>query len=965
LKKPQFSRNSSAKIGFLIGLLLLVQVTTLTFRNTHAAVTYTSLSYNLQVNISYEQSQFGVMDVKGSTQFNLVITLEPSAVELHALATGNGTYSATVGSGGSDCAGVSSTGTYDSAVGSQTAFDNGTVSFYNFGTGDYTYSSPCVADANDNIIYDLIDSCFSSTPADTNGACSTFPITGGTNPVTMGPDASSGESPYTSISGSATLTLVDSTGATQSTSSSSSSSSSTNSSSSSSSNSTVESTPDCFQAFAIKLIGVRTTPSVTTYVNTVKSNDTFFIDGEFIQGPIPLGCNYSLSVRVTVTVTGGDGVPFQYGAPVVSSLGAQPIPDAPTTWVTLQPPAPPNQRALGLWQAVATAEITVSDATGSHELGPLVSDPLPFLVLSQAPTGTVLAAYGGKTLPIQTYGNIGGNVPGALTITQGNGLPTVKFNVTGQEGTFGYMTLVIPKAPPIGFGLQPAVIVNGVRIPFNLPTAPFVCLKCVTAAFWQDATNYYVRVQIHFSTDTIEIGFQTPNFKNGQPASAVLGQGDFVSKDYYVCENCLAAPHSLAFDSSGNMWVADSASNRVVKFSPPFASAMNATIAIGQPDLLTSNYSVTQSSFYDPVSVAFDSAGNMWVADYANSRVIEFKAPFSTGMQASIVIGHPTFTNSSYAYTGNSGLDGPTAIAFDSSGNLWVSDLARIMEFSPPFSNGMAASLVIGQANFTSYQSGTTSTLLRGPSSIAFDAAGNLWVADTPNNRTLEFAPPFSTGMAASIVLGQTSFTATQNCSASQSSMCSPVGVAFDSSGNLWVTDSLANRVLEFTPPFSSGMEAALVIGQPDFTSSVGGLSSGALSLTYNGTYAYANAAFDPAGNLWVADTGNNRVVGFNAQAIIETASNSSSTSESSSVSSSTSSLSSSSTSSLSSSTTSSVSSSSTSSLSSSSVPTSTAPEFPSAYLGVSLLVVLAALAAAVRKIGNRQTNSQNLERRA
>jgi len=678
-------------------------------------------------------------------------------------------------------------------------------------------------------------------------------------------------------------------------------------------------------------------------VNTVKNNDTFFIDGEFTQGPIPLGCNYSLSVRVTVTVTGGDGVPFQYGAPIVSSVGDEPIPAAPTTWVTLQPPAPPKQRALGLWQAVATAEITVSDVTGTHEVGPLTSDPLPFLVLSQAPTGTVLAAYGSKTLPIQTYGNIPGNVSGALVTTQGNGLPTVKFNVTGQTGTSGYMTLVIPKAPPVGFGLQPAVIVNGVRIPFNLPTAPFVCIACVTAAFWQDASNYYIRVQIHFSTDTVEIDFQPPYFNNGQSAASVLGQGDFVSSDYYVCESCLAAPHSLTFDSSGNMWVADSASNRVVRFSPPFRSAMNATTAIGQPDLLTSNYSVTQSSFDDPVSVAFDSAGNMWVADYINSRVLEFQPPFSTGMQASIVIGHSTFTDSSYAYTGKTGLDGPTGIAFDSSGNLWVSDLARIMEFSPPFSNGMAASLVIGQTGFNTYESGTTSALLYRPSSIAFDASGNLWVADTRNNRTLEFARPFSTGMNASTVIGQTSFTATHSCSTSQSSMCSPVGVAFDSTGNLWVTDSLGNRVLEFVPPFASGMNAALVMGQPDFTSAEAGLSSGALSLTYNGSYAFANVAFDPTGNLWVADTGNNRVVEYSAQAIVVAAS--STTSESTSVSLSSSTI--------------------TSTVTSLSVSSSTAPEFPSAYVGVILLVIIAAFSAVFRKMGNRPAVRQNLERRA
>ena len=940
MKKPQFSRISSAKIGFLIGLLLLVQVTASAPRHAHATVTYSSLTYSLQVNISYEQSQFGVMGVKGSTQFNLAITLEPSTVELHADATGNGTYSATVGSGGSSCAGMSSSGTYDSAVGSQTYFDNGTVSFYNFGTGDYTYSSPCVADANDNIIYDLIDSCFSSTPADTNGGCSSFPIGGGTNPVMMGPDASSGESPYTSITGSATLTLVASTVSSQSSQSSSSSSSSSYSNSttsSSSSNTTVTSTPDCFQDFAIKLIGVRTTSSVASYVNTLDSNDTFFIDGEFTQGPIPLGCNYSLSVRVTVTVTGGDGVPFQYGAPVASSVGDQPIPAAPTTWVTLQPPAPPKQRALGLWQAVATAEITVSDATGTHDVGPIVSDPMPFLVLSQPPSGTVLAAFGSNTLPIQTYGNIQGNVPGTLVITQGNGLPTVKFNVTGQTGTSGYMTLVIPKAPPVGFGLQPAVIVNGVRVPFTLPTAPSVCIACVTAAFWQDATNYYIRVQIHFSSDSVQIDFQPAYFKSGELASSVLGQGDFISKDYYICKSCLAAPHALTFDSSGNMWVADSASNRVVKFSPPISSSMNATTAIGQPDLLTSNYSVSQKSFDDPVSVEFDSAGNMWVADYVNSRVLEFEPPFSTGMQASVVIGHPTFNDSSYAYKGTTGLDGPTGIAFDSKGDLWVSDLARIMEFSPPFTDGMAASLVIGQTGFDTFDSGTTSALLDRPSSIAFDASGNLWVADTINNRTLEFAQPFSTGMAASVVLGQTGFTARHGCSASQGSMCFPVGVAFDPSGDLWVTDSLGNRVLEFLAPFTSGMNATLVIGHTDFSSAGAGLAAGRLSLTYNGTYDFANVAFDPTGNLWVADAANNRVVGFDAQAIVVATNSTSSTSVSSSSSTS----------------------------ESSSVSPSVAPEFPSAYVGVVLLVVIASFAAVFRMMGNRQTSQEHLGRSA
>ena len=100
MKNSRFSRNSSLKIVVLIGLLLVVQVTVITFRNAHAVVTYSSLSYTLQVNISYDTLEFGVLDVRGSTQFNLVITLVPSDVELHALATGNGTYSRPLGQAG-------------------------------------------------------------------------------------------------------------------------------------------------------------------------------------------------------------------------------------------------------------------------------------------------------------------------------------------------------------------------------------------------------------------------------------------------------------------------------------------------------------------------------------------------------------------------------------------------------------------------------------------------------------------------------------------------------------------------------------------------------------------------------------------------------------------------------------------------------------------------------------------------
>ncbi len=72
------------------------------------------------------------------------------------------------------------------------------------------------------------------------------------------------------------------------------------------------------------------------------------------------------------------------------------------------------------------------------------------------------------------------------------------------------------------------------------------------------------------------------------------------------------------------------------------------------------------------------------------------------------------------------------------------------------FYNGEAASIVIGQSNFTSNSYSTSQTGIALPMGAAFDSSGNLWVADSHNSRILEFESPFTNGEAASVVLGQT-----------------------------------------------------------------------------------------------------------------------------------------------------------------------------------------------------------------
>ncbi len=73
---------------------------------------------------------------------------------------------------------------------------------------------------------------------------------------------------------------------------------------------------------------------------------------------------------------------------------------------------------------------------------------------------------------------------------------------------------------------------------------------------------------------------------------------------------------------------------------------------------------------------------------------------------------------------------------------MWVADgnNARVLEYMPPFTDGMPASVVLGQATFEGMHMGTSASLLAEPYDVRADKTGNLWVADTENNRVVEFA---------------------------------------------------------------------------------------------------------------------------------------------------------------------------------------------------------------------------------
>ena len=368
-------------------------------------------------------------------------------------------------------------------------------------------------------------------------------------------------------------------------------------------------------------------------------------------------------------------------------------------------------------------------------------------------------------------------------------------------------------------------------------------------------------------------------------ASKAFGQLDLVHNGVNIVNNVgLFNPQSVAVDRSvtpNRLYVADAGNHRVLAWHSIAAlkSGSAADLVIGQADFLSweaqcDNAAATGSTLCIPSGIAVDAAGNLYVADFGNNRVLEYDSPFTTDTQPDLVFGQEgSFTSTGCNKGGVSAnsLCGASAVAVDGAGNLYIADTAnsRVLEFDLPIVSGTRAGLVFGQDGSFSTANcnlgGVSANSLCRPAALAVDGKGNLYVGDHDNFRVLEYNTPLTANnTSADLVFGQNnSFTSNINsCAAGASAggLCTADGLAVDSAGNLYITGSSFSRVLEYNAPLITGHTLPdAVIGQPGFSAS--GCNQGGLGAA--GLCAPFGAATDSAGNLFVADFANNRVVQY------------------------------------------------------------------------------------------------------
>jgi uncharacterized protein (TIGR03437 family) len=354
----------------------------------------------------------------------------------------------------------------------------------------------------------------------------------------------------------------------------------------------------------------------------------------------------------------------------------------------------------------------------------------------------------------------------------------------------------------------------------------------------------------------------------------------------------LNSPTGLAVDSAGNLYVADTGNNRILRFPQPLAPNANQfpTLVVGQKSYATSSAnlagigaSTLALSGAGRTGIAIDAVGNLWVADSGNSRVLRFPvaalSPNATFPAADLVLGQPDFVTKTpgTARLNLASLAGPNGLAVDTTGNVYVTDqFYRVLVYNTPVKTSQTANAVLGIDTTTTNVTLPTQTALNNPLGLlAAGTAANAGpiVADTGNHRLMLYPqqgnwPSSQTSPSASAVIGQPDYTQNKanqgNVDAGPGTLDAPLDMAA-SSTELYLVDAANNRVLVFQYD-SSGVRgtASRVIGQLDFPYRGVNLLD-ALGFAFPPSFP-ASAVLDSSvspPHLYVADTFNNRILGY------------------------------------------------------------------------------------------------------
>ena len=202
------------------------------------------------------------------------------------------------------------------------------------------------------------------------------------------------------------------------------------------------------------------------------------------------------------------------------------------------------------------------------------------------------------------------------------------------------------------------------------------------------------------SGEPLILGFDTANLGSSNTnLSASIRLGQDASVD---------GPYDLAFDGGGNLWIVSRRQNQLVQYSVSQLGSSNPSLKPFR--------TLKSADFDGPQGLAFDSEGGLWVSNFGGGKVVHFSA-----------YGLASATSTLSADRTLQGIFNPAGMAFDSTGNLWIADGSSSREQVFGFSPSKIASSGSPSPDFTI--TGGTATTPIGLKELAFDPSGNLWVS--------------------------------------------------------------------------------------------------------------------------------------------------------------------------------------------------------------------------------------------